>query len=199
MVVREVTNKDIDQVVKIHLLAFENFFLSELGERFLCSYYRSFANSERGIVLGCFEEDKMMGFAATAISSRGFNKSLILSNPGAYILQGIRLLFSKPKTIIRLYENMSKTDSTKDDGDYAELFSIGIDPSCQGKGVGSTLLSATEKALTEKKIKRISLTTDTYNNEKALSFYHSMDYDILYEFTAYPDRQMFRLIKTLSK
>ena len=46
-------------------------------------------------------------------------------------------------------------------------------------------------------VDRVSLTTDYYNNESAVGFYHSMGYETLYEFVTYPNRKMYRLIKTL--
>ena len=43
----------------------------------------------------------------------------------------------------------------------------------------------------------VSLTTDYDNNNKAVGFYNSMGYKILYEFVTYPNRKMYRLIKKL--
>ena len=36
-----------------------------------------------------------------------------------------------------------------------------------------------------------------YNNGKAIGFYHSMGYETMYEFVTFPNRKMYRLIKTL--
>ena len=46
-------------------------------------------------------------------------------------------------------------------------------------------------------VKRLSLTTDKINNESAIAFYRSCGYRILYEFSAYPNRIMLRMIKDL--
>lgn len=46
-------------------------------------------------------------------------------------------------------------------------------------------------------VKRLSLTTDKNNNESAIAFYWRNGYKVLYEFKAYPDREMYRFIKDL--
>lgn len=64
-------------------------------------------------------------------------------------------------------------------------------------GIGKRLLAESEQAMKEEGVERVSLTTDYYDNEQAVGFYHSMGYKTLYEFVTYPDRKMYRLIKTL--
>ena len=90
-----------------------------------------------------------------------------------------------------------KSDSVKDDEEYAELYSIGVSKSAQGKGIGKRLLTYSEKIMKENGVNRISLTTDFYNNESAIRFYHSVGYETFYEFVTYPNRKMYRLIKIL--
>ena len=85
----------------------------------------------------------------------------------------------------------------QDDENYGELFSIGVRSGQQGKGIGKALLKDTELLIQAKGVNRLSLTTDYYNNEATLGFYHSMGYKVLYDFVAYPDRKMLRMIKLL--
>ena len=87
--------------------------------------------------------------------------------------------------------------AVEDDEDYAELYSIGVSKAAQGKGVGKLLLAESERVMKDEGVQRVSLTTDYYNNDQAVGFYHSMGYETLYEFVTYPDRRMYRLIKTL--
>ena len=110
----------------------------------------------------------------------------------------IRLLFTSPKSMIRLLKNLTKKgEAIEDDEDYAELYSIAVCQDVQGKGVGKQLLTALEKIMKKEGVKKVSLTTDYYNNEAAVSFYISMGYSSLYEFMTYPNRKMYRLIKLL--
>ena len=44
------------------------------------------------------------------------------------MIQGIIILFSNPKAIVRLLKNLGKNINTEDRGDYVELLSIGVLP-----------------------------------------------------------------------
>lgn len=198
--IEKASNKDVDGIVKIHLAAFEDFFLSSLGERFLRIYYSSFIESDNGVVLCAKNNEGVVGFSACSYLSRGFNSSLIKQNLASFGLEAFMLLFSKPTALVRLAKNMNKEsdDATIDDkGEYAELYSIAVSPSCQGEGVGKKLLIATEEDV-KKHNDKISLTTDYFNNDKTIAFYHALGYGNLYEFVTYPERRMWRMIKKLS-
>ena len=94
--------------------------------------------------------------------------------------------------------NFDKRDSNHEDkGDYAELYSIGVAPEGQGKGVGKELLSRMEQELLKRKVDKLSLTTDYYDNDRTIGFYKAMGYGVLYVFNAYPERKMYRMIKNL--
>lgn len=196
--IRQINKDEIKNVVEVHLYAFKGFFLSELGEKFLKVYYNAIRKNDKGILLGYYENNGLLGFCAATSLSKGFNKHLVRKNIVGFSLIGIKLLFTNPKSIVRLYNNFSKTDaSIIDKGYYAELLSIGVSPLLQGKGAGRQLLTTLEEILKKKNIEKLSLTTDYYNNEKALRFYATLGYEVLYEFNAYPDRKMYRLIKNI--
>ena len=189
---------DVKGIVAIHNNAFPDFFLTKLGDDFLCLYYKSMCKCEGAVTLCALEDGKVVGFSTTAIKSAGFNTRLIMDNIAGFIWEALKLLFTKPMSLIHLAKNMSKTKSeVEDKGEYAELFSIGVSPDCQGKGVGSKLLVGTEKILASKGVSKNSLTTDKFNNGSTIAFYQRNGYEVLYEFTAYPNREMIRYIKNL--
>ena len=94
-------------------------------------------------------------------------------------------------------DRVEDISALEDNEDYAELYSIGVSKAAQGKGVGKLLLAESERVMKSEGVQRVSLTTDFYDNEQAVGFYHSMGYETLYEFITYPNRKMYRLIKTL--
>lgn len=192
---------DINGIVKIHQEAFKDFFLTSLGEDFLKLYYSTFINSKDGVVYCAKKRDTVVGFSATSYVSHGFNSKLIKGNLFRYGLMALKLLFSQPKSVLRLVKNMNKESndaSINDNGEYAELYSIAVGPECQGEGVGRFLLTVTEEDVREHN-SEISLTTDYYNNDKAISFYKALGYHEFYDFVTYPNRRMYRLIKQLKK
>lgn len=200
IVLKPVKKNDVNFLVKIHEAAFSDFFLTQLGDVFLRFYYISVLKHKQGILIGAYDDGKLIGFCATTQLSKSFNLSLILNNFFQFSIVGIRLLFTNPIAIIRLLKNLTKSNSEiEDDGSYAEILSICVDPNQQGGGVGKKLLSTVEEELRRKKINKLSLTTDYYDNDNAISFYKSLEYKIMYVFETYPNRKMYRLIKNIQK
>lgn len=189
---------DIDHIVDIHMRAFDGFFLTSLGEKFLKLYYDSVRSCDDGVLLKCERDGEVIGFCAAALLSAGFNKRLIKSRLADYVLIGFRLMFSRPKALWHLFQNFTKENANVGDtGDYAELLSIGVDPQIQRSGAGKQMLQALEKEIKDRNGKKLSLTTDYSDNDKAIGFYHALGYEEWYDFITYPQRRMFRMIKTL--
>jgi hypothetical protein len=198
MIIRKATINDVDTIVEIHLNAFEGFFLTSLGAEFLRFYYSCFVRSNETVTMIAEENGVIYGFSASSKFCKGFNSRLIKSNLIAFGLLSFKLLLIKPISLLRLVKNLSKKgENVIDNEDYAELYSIGVCKSAQGKGVGKMLLLKSEQVMKEEGVTRVSLTTDFDNNEQAVGFYHSMGYETLYEFVTYPNRKMYRLIKIL--
>lgn len=196
--IRPIRQEDVDSVVKIHTDAFKGFFLTSLGPRFLSFYYSCFIKSSETVTMVAEEDGIIYGFSASTKVCKGFNSRLIKNNFFAFCILSIKMLFTTPRALLRLVRNLTKKgDGVEDNEDYAELYSIGVSKAAQGKGVGKKLLAATEEELKQEGVKRVSLTTDFDDNEQAVGFYHSMGYETLYEFITYPNRRMYRLIKTL--
>ncbi len=198
MNIRKATINDVNTIVKIHLDAFKGFFLTSLGSQFLKFYYSCFIKSDETVTMVAEENGVIYGFSASTKVCKGFNSRLIKSNFLAFVMLSLKMLFTTPKSLLRLVKNLTKKgDSVEDDEDYAELYSIGVSKAAQGKGVGKLLLAESECVMKSEGVQRVSLTTDFYDNEQAVGFYHSMGYETLYEFVTYPNRKMYRLIKTL--
>ena len=198
MIIRRLFGSDIDEVTRIHVKAFSGFFLSQMGESFLRLYYKSLLDHKKGFGFGTFDTDcNLLGFSVATTYSRGFNKDLVLKSFFPFLTVGIKVLFTKPKSLLRLVRNLSKNVNHIDDGNYAELFSIAVDPEIQGRGIGKLLLISTEKAASENGCNRIVLTTDFYNNDDVINFYSNLGYHIYYEFVTYPNRKMNKMIKNI--
>lgn len=195
---KKVSEKDVARIVEIHKKAFPNFFLTTLGSDFLHMYYKCMCRYEGAVTLCAMENGKVVGFSTTALKSAGFNTKLIKENLCEFVWEAIKLFFTKPMSLVHLAKNMSKTNNNvADTGNYAELFSIGVFPACQGKGVGSMLLKETEHIVSEKGGTRISLTTDKDDNASTISFYKRNGYEVMYEFIAFPNRPMYRFGKII--
>ena len=195
MIVRKAKISDVDGIVSIHKNAFKGFFLTSLGDSFLSVYYSCFIKSNETVIMCAEEDGRLLGFSAATKVCKGFNGRMIKENALKFMMVGLRLLFTNPPALVRLVKNFTKkSDEVDDDENYGELYSIGVTADAQGQGVGKALLAETEKQIG---IEKLSLTTDYYNNELTIAFYQKCGYKVLYEFTAYPDRKMLRMIKEL--
>lgn len=198
IIYRKPTLLEAEKIAAVHLKTFKNFFLSSLGKSFLVTYYKSCIKSKNAIsICAVDEENIILGFCFGSLSSIGFHKKLILNNIQAFTLQALSIFFSKPTAIVRLLKNLKKEAHPDDNGDYAEVLSIGVLAEKKGLGIGKGLILDFEKNIKKKQIKRISLTTDYNGNTAVLKFYKSMGYEEFYDFVTYPNRRMFKLIKNL--
>jgi len=182
----------------IHLDAFHGFFLSSLGKRFLNAYYNAALKSTEAIAVCAVDDhEQIQGFATGCARSQGFHKRLILKNISKFLFQGLFILFTNPKALMRLIRNLDKISNENDDGNYAELISIGVSQSSKGLGVGKKLIKVFEEEAKRRGCQKITLTTDYYNNSEVVEFYFHSGYNVFYEFMAYPKRKMYKLIKDL--
>lgn len=185
-------------LAEIHINSFKNFFLTSLGVGFLSTYYKSCIKSDESIAICAIDEnEKLIGFSVGCLHSKGFHKRLIKQNLVAFMFQGLIIFFSKPKAIIRLLNNLGKNTDKNDNGNYAELLSIGVLPDYNGQGIGKELIKRFEEEAMNKGCLEMALTTDFDKNSKVLEFYKSTGYDIYCEFITYPKRRMYKLKKKL--
>jgi ribosomal protein S18 acetylase RimI-like enzyme len=193
---RKLSEADVPNVVAVHVSAFSGFFLTTLGTAFLRKYYRAVISHKDSICIGCEDEmGKFIGFAVGNRLSKGFHLKILRRHWLVFMLEGLRLAMMRPKAIIRLYKNLSKNSHASDNGLYAELLSIGVCVSAEGKGVGRQLIEQFEYLAIKSGAAKICLTTDKNENERGLGFYLKNGYHIFYEFTTYPNRSMYKLIK----
>ena len=196
---RTAQQTDIQQIAEVHRDAFQGFFLTGMGMRFLETYYGSFLSCPETVTLvETDEEGAVVGFAIATTKAKGFNGRLARRNFWNFARVSLNILFHSPKSLIHLAKNMTKkSDVVADDENHAELYSFGVRTANRNKGIGKKLLLAMEEALKAKGVTRVSLTTDCEYNEAAIALYRKMNYKLLYEFTAYPERKMYRLIKNI--
>jgi ribosomal protein S18 acetylase RimI-like enzyme len=199
MIYREVKKSEYKILADIHLEAFSDFFLTSLGKSFLRTYYKASLKSNESIAICAVnDENKTIGFSIGCIRSKGYHKRLIKQNLVLFLYEGLIIALRKPKALFRLANNLDKTAIITDDGNYAELLSIGVSPDSKGAGIGKEMLKLFEKEAVIRGCLKIALTTDYENNETVLEFYKRNGYQILYEFTSYPNRKMYKLIKDLN-
>jgi len=198
MIYRNVHKEEYKQLAVIHQAAFKEFFLTDLGLGFLETYYKVVLASGLSIAVCAVDESsKMLGFSTGSKTKGGYHSKILLSGFFLFFLQALRLIFFRPVALFRLAKNLNKRPHPNDTGDYSELLAIGVLPQAKGLGVGKGLLAAYEKEAIKAGFKRVALTTDFNNNKAVVAFYKKCGYEIYYDFITYPNRHMYKMIKTL--
>ena len=111
-----------------------------MGNSFLKTYYKSVLKTKDSILAGAYIDQKLVGFGVGASLAKGYNKRLVRNSLFPFLWDGVKLLFYKPKAIVQLKNNFRKTGEQKDDGRYAELYSIVVEPDVGIRGIGSAII-----------------------------------------------------------
>lgn len=199
IIVRNMEINDLQFVVEVHKKAFPDFFMTEMGDNFLKSYYQTVINYGGCIaIVSIGYKNYINGFAAGFIDQKSFYK-LYKKNWYKFLLPIFIGLLRRPFLIKDVFHNFLRINkmSFRDRSEEScELSSIGV--YSQKKGVGSILLNAFIDKAINKKAKEIYLDTDLENNEDVIKFYKKHKF-IESETVIRDNRKMLRMSLELNK
>lgn len=191
MILRKFNERDVDQIVEIHLRSFPGFFLSSLGPRFLSLYYESIATTDDGIgFISIASTGFSEGFVAGTTNPRGFYSRLLKRSGVRFFIASLTAAFKKPTIIPRLVRALFHPSDNPIGESVAGLYSVGVLPEAQGKGVGSRLVRAFLCEADKHGCERAFLTTDQDNNEATNRFYEKMGFKIERQYITPEGRRM---------
>lgn len=197
---RQALISDVPSVARIHLEAFEGFFLSQLGYGFLCVMYRVFLVNTAGVfVVQESNNGQVTGFAVGALSTGQKDRWLALRYMPHFLWASLPAIFRHPRTIVtRLIARFFETGSSFNvPNDAAVLRSIGVLTSERGSGAAGDLLGAFEQMALRQGAAHVYLTTDQDNNERAQKFYKRHGYGVAEFFQQDGQRPMWVMSKHL--
>lgn len=194
MHIRSISNTEkeiIDDIVSIHLNAFQGFFLTFMGKGFLRLMYSSYVKYDNSDILVAFDNEKPVGFLAYSGNLSGLYKYMIKSRLMLFAWYSLGAFFRNPTVLMRLVRAFLKPAESKRDEKYVELASIGVDSDVRSKGVGSLLIDTLKAQTDFNEYEYITLETDAVNNEGANHFYQKNGFVIKREFTTSEGRKMY--------
>lgn len=194
MEIRSISNIEkeaINDIVSIHLDTFQGFFLTFMGRGFLKLMYRSYVEYNNSGVLVAFENENPIGFLAYSGDLSGLYKYMIKKRLIPFAWYSMGAFFRKPTVFMRLVRAFLKPGEAKRGEKYVELASIGVDPTCKSKGVGSQLIDALKLMIDFDDYAYITLETDAVNNDGANRFYQKNGFVRVREFETNEGRKMF--------
>ena len=180
--IRNARKGDLPIISKIHIDAFPNFFLSKLGCRFLKIYYNQYLIRNEVLLVSTDDNDRPVGFIAGLNDSKGYYQALkkdwykLLFSISMSVLNYklIILCIRKMLSVLR-FSAVNKQVVIYEK--FHELTAIGVQPSCQGLGIGRMLLSEhVRKMSLVGNVDGIFLVTDHSDNKKVHNFYKSFGF-----------------------
>lgn len=200
MLIRDAKIDDLDRIVSIHLSAFDGYFLSLLGPKFLKNLYMSFLEKETSTLIVAEHESEVSGFIAVAYEPERFFKSIKKSRGLYFLFSAIPALLKNPTLVIKklLYGVLYRGGGFEKPEGAALISSIGVIPSKSGLGIGKKLLKGAENAALAFGISSTYLTTDKYKNSDVINFYKRNNYIVSSEINQTNNRCMLVLAKDLN-
>ena len=181
----------IPRIAKLHIKAFPNFFLTQLGPRFLMTLYQGYLeDSDSGILIAEDCDHHLLGFLAYSFNYSRFYKGLMKTHLATFAFCSAGAAIKHPSFVKRLLGAFKKSDGVKRKEKYAELASIGVNPKAEGRGIGSKLIDELKRITDFNTYAYISLETDADNNEWANKFYQKNGFKLSREYTTGEGRRM---------
>lgn len=194
VVVRSASDKDLAEVVQIHLIAFPSFFLTQLGPRFLNVYYSTVLEYSESVFLLALADNCVLGFAAGFVKPNEFYRKLGDKRMKLACAIMPRLLRS-PKLSVRVIRNMFEMSArSQNANESAELASIAVAKNAVREGIGKRLLAEFCGEVFARGADQVYLTTDSEGNDSVNQFYRDMGFAMSDSF-AQGHRMMNRYVK----
>ena len=197
--IRRMVPGDVSFVVTVHLNAFQGFFLSFLGGKFLEELYMAIVTDASGISLVCEQESQILGFVTGTDNPSGFYRRLITQRWWRFGLACIKPILKNPFIVPRLLRAFRKPQDSPPLPESGTLMSIAVLPGMQGKGIGQSLVQAFLLESSTRVLKHVNLTTDYYNNDAVNFFYTNMGFRCLRTFITPEGRKMNEYVIDLYK
>ena len=196
VIIREMVASDLGAVVAIHEEAFEGFFLTRMGPRFLRTYYQAVLDFEGSIsfVAHDAESNRALGFAVGFSDPQGFY-SLFAKRRKRMLPVILLAVLLDPGLMPQILRNMRRIEAqAQQQIDAVELSSIAV--GAPGRGVGGALLEAFANKARSEGAHRLILTTDADGNDAVREFYEARGFS-LEGFETRAARQMCRYFREL--
>jgi ribosomal protein S18 acetylase RimI-like enzyme len=198
--IRPILPEDTAAIVRVHLAAFPNFFLSFLGPRFLTVLYSSLAEDPRGVgFVEVGDSQSIVGFVAGVTSQAGFYRELIRTRLWSFGFACLPAVARNPGTIFRLIRAFRRPADSAESTADAGLMSIAVLPSVENRGTGRRLAERFCRELASRGIGSVCLTTDRLGNDRVNRFYESLGFTVSRTYVTPEGRAMNEFRKTLTQ
>ena len=194
------THDDIPDIVTLHSVAFQGFFLTILGKKFLSLLYRDFISYNNSICLIAKNDSKeAIGFAIGTLTPNIFFKEIFKNQWYKFLIAALPALIKRPVFVFKKLASaiFYRGDMPSIQGSSKPLLlsSIAVTPESKNLGVGKSLLNRFLAVAQERGADCIYLTTDQSNNDHVNRFYLSHGFLVNDTLQKPGGRMMYRYVK----
>jgi len=173
---------DLRSIISIHANAFDGFFLTRLGPRFLKLLYRGFSECNGGVCFVANDEGRLVGFVAGTTRPKGFFRELLLRRWWRFGFAALEGLLRNPIEVIRrcwsaIFYRGEVPGSIG--GRSALLSSLAVHPDCSNRGIGKALVGAFVSEARKGGCDSVYLVTDKTDNDAVNRFYERCGFKLL--------------------
>ena len=194
LTIRKVNDNEkriIDEIVDIHLMTFDGFFLTFMGSGFLKQMYTAYTKHKKSDILIATRDDQVVGFLAYSEHMSDLYKYMINHQLIPFAWYSFGAFLRNPPIFMRLIRAFLKPGEAQRNERYVELASIGVLPEAKFQGAGSNLIDELKREVDFDTFDYITLETDVNNNDIANKFYVKNGFRISREYETHEGRRMY--------
>lgn len=186
-----VANNDVAvELSQLHMRAFPNFFLTQLGLPFLKTLYLGYMEDLESGIIVAEKDGRVVGFLAYSNNYSMFFKNLMKKHLIRFAFCSVLALLRHPSFLARIMGALKKSESVEREEKYVELASLCVDPNFEKQGIGTKLINYLKNTVDFDTFAYISLETDADNNEEVNRFYRKNDFKLAREYSTPYGRRM---------
>lgn len=180
----------IQKISKLHMVAFSDFFLTQLGLPFLKTLYKGYLEDDNSGIIVAEINGKLAGFIAYSNEYSKFYKGLLKRRLIQFAFCSLLAVIRHPSFFKRLLGAFRKSDDAKKEEPYVELASICVNPKAEGRGIGSKLIDKLKDITDFAIYSYINLETDACDNDSVNKFYMKNGFKLARSYVTPEERKM---------
>ena len=180
----------IAKLSKLHMAAFPDFFLTQLGLPFLKTLYKGYMEDENSGIIVAEVNGKLAGFIAYSNEYSRFYKGLLKRHLIRFAFCSLLAVIHHPSFCKRLLGAFTKSNEVKKEEAYVELASICVNPKAEGRGIGSKLIDKLKGLTDFTMYEYINLETDACDNDAVNKFYMKNGFQLARNYVTAEGRKM---------
>ena len=180
----------IQKISKLHMVAFPDFFLTQLGLLFLKTLYKGYLEDDNSGIIVAEINGKLAGFIAYSNEYSKFYKGLLKRRLIQFAFCSLLAVIRHPSFFKRLLGAFRKSDDAKKEEPYVELASICVNPKAAGRGIGSQLIDKLKDITDFAIYSYINLETDACDNDAVNKFYMKNGFKLARSYVTPEERKM---------